>query len=1039
MILPIRVASLLLLLFIPFGQTFAEEDKECVLVVSSSSSHHFSGGQIHEFIQGIASQIHSDMDVRVFQIDESRIHDMNDFDSVKTEIIKSTDGKRPKMIILTGFYSFILCDTFNSKWHDVPMLLVSEHDYTGPAETVVTQKPITTDERVPLSELRKRMNMTFLHANSYARQTVHLMRHMIPRMDTLIFVRDECYSCTQNDYMLRNIVKEDYPDMAFRTISSDDTPTDSLFIVLTETDDHTVGAMFSGWRKWGNGQSDAIMAENFYRTICSLNTPVFSLRNLGSNGKKGCVGACTFDEDIFKKKLAENIRLIFSGTPPRNIPFYRQERGIPTFNYYMLSHFGLDLNQCPKGSVIHNLPPEQSNSLLRWFNEHTLLSLSMFYLLIIAGLLLRMRSLKIIHRMQKEEKRMKNQISGIINTMPLLYMYEEMVTDENGVITDTIYRDVNKHFTDYLYKREDCIGKLGSVLFPHSMPIFLQASNAAKQTGKSINFQYYYPDTGRFYDIMARPSEGGRFMEYFCMDCTDLHNTQERLRNLTKKMEIALQAAHVSPWRWELDKHKVFCQRITHDASGEVNQREFVLTEQEMYSHIHSEDCERIRKAAENLIAGKATKIKAEYRITNIVKGEVRTEWIEVRAAVSVRDESGRPLTLVGSRQVITNRKEMEEELIKAKKQADESNRLKSSFLANMSHEIRTPLNAIVGFSELLTTTQDNSERSEYMHIIESNSNLLLQLVGDVLDLSKIEAGTIEFIYSDFDLNKLMTEINSTLQLRLSADKPVTLSYHTGMERCIIHSERNRLTQLITNLMTNAIKFTDKGTILFGYERQNEDMLRFYVKDTGHGIAPDKQKDIFERFVKLNSFKQGTGLGLPICKSIVETLGGEIGVISELGKGSTFWFTIPYKAVEETIKKEVVAEKTIISSPKIVNILVAEDNESNYKLISAILSKEYNLFHAWNGREAVEMFKEQDPQLILMDINMPEMDGYEATREIRKLSANVPILALTAYAYASDEERILNSGMNSYLSKPINVKQLRTYIDSLLQRVFVFL
>lgn len=230
-----------------------------------------------------------------------------------------------------------------------------------------------------------------------------------------------------------------------------------------------------------------------------------------------------------------------------------------------------------------------------------------------------------------------------------------------------------------------------------------------------------------------------------------------------------------------------------------------------------------------------------------------------------------------------------------AKEKAEDSNRLKSAFLANMSHEIRTPLNAIVGFSSILETTDDPVEKREYIAIIQKNNELLLQLIGDILDLSKIEAGTLEFVYSDFDLNEMMSIEESTMRMK-QQNPDVELSFVSGIENCCIHSERNRLTQVLTNLISNAIKFTEKGSITFGYRKDlvKPDFLYFFVTDTGSGIDPEKQASVFERFVKLDTFVQGTGLGLSICQVIIEQLGGEIGVESVKGKGSTFWFRIPY-------------------------------------------------------------------------------------------------------------------------------------------------
>lgn len=378
---------------------------------------------------------------------------------------------------------------------------------------------------------------------------------------------------------------------------------------------------------------------------------------------------------------------------------------------------------------------------------------------------------------------------------------------------------------------------------------------------------------------------------------------------------------------------------------------------------------------------------------------------------------------------LIDKQKEDEIELRKAKDKAEESDRLKSAFLANMSHEIRTPLNAIVGFSNLLTIAENEEERDEYINIISSNNELLLQLINDILDVAKIEAGTLEFIDSEIDINALLSDIEQSS--RLKAPEGVQVSFVEKLPYCIIMSDKNRLAQVITNFINNAIKFTKEGSIRFGYEHK-DDKLLFYVKDTGCGIEPEKKDLVFNRFVKLNSFAQGTGLGLAICQMIVKKLGGEIGVESELGTGSTFWFTLPdtvihginIQSIKTTVHEEAVINNTNL---KKVTLLIAEDNESNYILIRAIL-KEYDLLHARNGNEAIRLYREHHPDLILMDLKMPDMDGYEATAEIRKEDSDIPIIAVTAFAFAEDEQRVRQSGFNGYAAKPIKPAELKKII-----------
>ena len=236
-----------------------------------------------------------------------------------------------------------------------------------------------------------------------------------------------------------------------------------------------------------------------------------------------------------------------------------------------------------------------------------------------------------------------------------------------------------------------------------------------------------------------------------------------------------------------------------------------------------------------------------------------------------------------------------EKDLRVAKDRAEESNRLKSAFLANMSHEIRTPLNAIVGFSNLLSMVEDKEEMLEYAGIIETNTELLLQLINDILDMSKIESGMYDFHVTQVDANQLMSEVEQVARLRIRTDE-VSLSFAERLPQCVFHTDKNRLIQVLTNLVVNAIKFTSQGEIQIGYRLQDAHTLYFYVSDTGCGMSAEQCEHVFERFVKYNTFIQGTGLGLSICKMIIEKLGGEIGVQSESGKGSVFWFTLPYRA-----------------------------------------------------------------------------------------------------------------------------------------------
>lgn len=380
----------------------------------------------------------------------------------------------------------------------------------------------------------------------------------------------------------------------------------------------------------------------------------------------------------------------------------------------------------------------------------------------------------------------------------------------------------------------------------------------------------------------------------------------------------------------------------------------------------------------------------------------------------------------------ITRLKKVQEELEVARRVAEVAGEQKTAFLANMSHEIRTPLNAIVGFAGLLVNASE-SERNSYVEIIKGNTNMLLQLVNDILDMSKIEAGTLEFIYSDTDVNQIMRELEGIFRLRLEeADSPVRIVFEPCLPVCFIHTEKNRVSQVLSNFLSNAFKYTKEGSITLGY-KVREDDIYFYVQDTGAGIPAGKVDKVFERFMKLDAKKQGTGLGLSISRTIIKKLGGEIGVFSEYGKGSTFWFTLPVKPFDflplqqrtEDVSETVEFNETEYDAGAVRRtILIAEDMDDNYLLYKIYLEKHYDLIRATNGEEAVSKYLECNPDIILMDIGMPVVDGYQATDAIRQLSSDIPIVAVTAFAYDEDRRKVMSRGFNGYLSKPLNKDEL---------------
>ena len=629
-----------------------------------------------------------------------------------------------------------------------------------------------------------------------------------------------------------------------------------------------------------------------------------------------------------------------------------------------------------------------------------------------------------------EKLRMAKKTQDLLVKRELAMKVNDIVHWDFNVQMQTFeaYNDpVNDYASDKLVSLEEYL----NVIHPEDRSLVNDALQSML-LGRNMNInltcriQTRYDNTWQYCNITGVPfefGEGGEVIRYtgFRQNISKLHQLNEELKERNYKMELTFKTVGMSYWDYDVKTRQY---RSFNDPVNDFNPEKAIMPEDYLKA-AHPEDTERVRENIVGMSAGQYKEFSLQYRS--------RTKWDQdwqtliVTGLPSERDKKGNVIRYTGIAFNNTKWEKMAQELKEMKDKAELSDRLKSAFLANMSHEIRTPLNAIVGFSELLVDSDDPDEKKEYWHIIESNNDLLLRLINDILDLSKIESGIIDRKRERFNLTQLCNELYVMMRSKIpNAD--VELVQDNPCPECWIFLDSNRLKQVWMNFLTNAVKYTRSGYIRMGYSVE-KDGIRFYVEDTGTGIPKELQDRVFGRFQKLNEFVQGTGLGLAISRAIVEAAGGEIGFTSEQGIGSTFWAWVPCEIFQHG---DVGCPETTLpnhrpvfseGSDRKLKILVAEDNDSNFLLVRNIL-KDYDLLRVTNGVEAVEEIRNGKFDFVLMDLKMPVMDGLVATRKIREFNSDIPIVALTANAFDTDRASAMDAGCNAFLPKPVKRKQL---------------
>ncbi|MEQ2515831.1 MULTISPECIES: PAS domain-containing sensor histidine kinase [Bacteroides] len=811
------------------------------------------------------------------------------YNLVKEQIFNRFKNNKPDYLILFGRMAFSLRDQIKNEWGDVPMLLIGANDNIVLNEKYLSGNKVTASAtKIHLSDIREQYNFTYIEVPELYKETIDMMVRMQPDMKKLVFASDNLAGNMELNEKIKAYLTLEYPLLEYEWLVASENSRKNIQTYLISSD-QSVGILLGSWyysRPSAFGYPMLVTGD--FKLIASSPRPIFSLKEkyLESGGATG--GYFADQQEILQNSIRVFRRMV-AGENMRNIPFTYPTMKYPKVDYLQLKSYGLLVDNCPKDTVFINKP---ESFWKRYFWQIIISSIVLVAILFILGIFMIFQRKKMTYMASRNR---------MVDNMPICYMTGKLKTDKTGKLINIDFVSENHETSKLIAKNTDTEEQ--NSLF--DMEYIIGLLNNVRKTKKNIKFTYYFAKTDTYYDFLVCQTLNNDEVEFFGIDVTDKVKSENSLKETTKTLEMTLEVAHIIPWKWDLKRHTITCEAnrtMRHIDSPERPESTIythTIEDKEYFKRIHPEDLEYVKQTYIDLRDGTKQYAKGEFRILSENNGKTNIEWIEVNASVAKYDEKLKPKELIGSLLLITSRKKQEARLIAAKEAAKEADRLKSAFLANISHEIRTPLNAIVGFSSLLTAIEDKEEQQRYINIIENNNQLLLQLIEDILDLAKVEANALDFIYKPTDLNELIREIEVTMRMKVHQD--VVLNYTLGAVDCCIETEPNRLSQVIINLLTNACKFTDKGSITYGYEL-HENEIYFFVRDTGCGISKENQTRIFQRFTKLNDFVQGTGLGLSISQSVIEKMKGHIGVESKgEGKGSTFWFTIPYLPVPVTL------------------------------------------------------------------------------------------------------------------------------------------
>lgn len=609
-----------------------------------------------------------------------------------------------------------------------------------------------------------------------------------------------------------------------------------------------------------------------------------------------------------------------------------------------------------------------------------------------------------------------------------VYLHE-MVYDQNRLAIDYRILEANPSSEEHLgINPQYANGKLATELYGTSAPPFFDIYSKVTETGETVQFEHYFEPMDKWFKISVFRLEKGKFVTIFS-DISErikteqiLRQSKERAEESELKFRTIINTIPDLVWLKDVNGVYLSCNKRFESLYGSPEEKIIGKTD---YDFVDKQLADFFRMNDNIALKADAPK-KNEEKLRFLSDGH--EEYCET-IKTPMYGLNNQLIGILGIARNITERKRFEDELVKAKEQAERADKSKSMFLANMSHEIRTPMNGIMGFADLLNDGNITpKQRENFTKIIRNSGKHLLTIIDDILEISRLETKRVKAVFGNVCLNELLTELYSIFKID-EKTKPVPLYLKTVLsdEESIVYTDRTKLIKILSNLLENAFRYTEIGFIELGYYVENN-VITIYVKDTGIGIEAENQTLVFERFmqgeVELSKKAGGLGLGLSIVKENAELIGGKINVESEVGKGSTFSITIPFPKKQGDKNDDETVENKLIGINKIARLLITEDEEINFLYLETLLKKmpvKFEVLHAQNGVQAIETVeKNPDIDLILMDLKMPIMDGYEATRQIKKMRPHIPIVAQTAYSTIEEKERAIEAGCDDFISKPIS-------------------